>query len=148
MDKRKLGTKAACRVANIDRVRLSDIIASGDYSAAPKTSPGKERLFDERDLIALYLFAQFDQTGYPARLAGRIVNDIRDALEYEPDAEFVTIKHNFPDRGYVVPGADFDPEMTHLSGLPFMFTTIFDLRNWRAMVRHLLDEEFNTKHDD
>ena len=148
MDKRKVGTKAACRITGVDRVRLTDIIANKEYTAAPDTTPGKARLFDERDLIALYLFRHFDEAGYPARLAGRICADIRDALTIEPDAEFVTLKHNFPDRAYVAAGAHFDPQDTHLSGLPFMFTTIFDLRNWRGMVKHLIEDEFNTKHDE
>ncbi|WP_375403457.1 hypothetical protein [uncultured Sphingomonas sp.] len=129
-------------------MRLSDVIASKDYTAAPPTSPGVSRLFDERDLIALTLFTQFDGAGYPARLAGRIAQEIRDALTTEPEAEFVTLRHNGPERSYTAPGVHFDPEVTKLSGLPILFTQIFDLRNTRALVRLMIEDEFNTKHDD
>lgn len=144
MDKRKLRTAGACRVANIDRVRLGDVIASGEYSAAPTTSPGVARVFNESDLIALYLFGQFDRGGYPARLAGKIAQEVRDALTIDPNAEFVTVQHNTPDRAHTQPGVHFDPEVTHLSGLPILFTQLFDLRNVRGMVIAMLDDEFNT----
>lgn len=83
----KLTTVAACRVVNLDRQRLNEFIANGDYTCAPDTSPGRARLFTEDDLIALFVFAREVERGMKPLIAGRLAQNVRETLSERPGAE-------------------------------------------------------------
>jgi hypothetical protein len=57
-----IGTVDACRIARIDRVRLTDAISRGVYTP-PATTQGHERQFDQLDLLQLFLFARYLDAG-------------------------------------------------------------------------------------
>ena len=52
----KFRTKAACRIAGVDPLRLNEAIYAGNYPCAPETRSGASRTFEEIDLITLTLW--------------------------------------------------------------------------------------------
>jgi hypothetical protein len=78
-------------VAKIDRQRLNEFVANGDYTCAPETTPGRSRLFEEMDLIALFIFAREMERGIKPSIAGQLASKVREALAQQPKAGIVTI---------------------------------------------------------
>jgi len=98
-----VGTADACRIARVDRVRLTEAIFRGVYNP-PGTTQGHERKFDKYDVLKLYLWgryldfgikqvtaevnAEFDaqeardakQSGAPFNLRTRIANRFRNQM--------------------------------------------------------------------
>ena len=54
----KVRAKLACDIAGIDRDRFNEAVAAGTYLCAPMTSPGSARIFEEPDLIALFVYGR------------------------------------------------------------------------------------------
>ena len=86
----KLTTKAACRVARIDRDRLNEHIAAGVYNCAPETIPGRARLFEPNDMIGLWLFRELMDDGFDARNAGKIACAIAIAARRNSEAPAIS----------------------------------------------------------
>ena len=137
-------TAVACRIAGIDRQKLTDAIASGDYDCAPSTTAGRARKFEMIDLIALHTYARYTEAGWPSRLSGRIACHVKDVLTRDPDAEFVRIVQPLMGSAYGFSGSEIDPKETHLSGLPIRHHLVLDLRNTRALIPAMLAEENRT----
>ena len=71
MDKR-FRSKAACRIAEVDRLQHNDAIAKGNYPCAPETVRGASRLYDLIDLIALFVFGREIRRRQQPSLAGEL----------------------------------------------------------------------------
>lgn len=83
-------TAAACRIAQIDRNRFNEAVSAGNYRCAPSTVPGSSRLFDENDLIALFVYAQLLRQDYEPKLAGDFAFEVRKGLHENPKAKTVS----------------------------------------------------------
>lgn len=137
-------TAAACRIAGIDRQKLTDAIASGDYDCAPSTTSGRARRFLMPDLIALHTYARYTEMGFPTRLASRFACLIKSQLDQMPDAEFVRVIQPIMGSPFTSTDPVIDPAETHASGLPIRHHFIFDLRNTRRLILAMLKEEAET----
>ncbi|MEI6485473.1 MAG: hypothetical protein WCO11_04325 [Sphingomonadales bacterium] len=137
----RLTTVAACRVARIDRQRLNEMISQGDYRCAPETVPGRSRLFDEADLIALFVFARLVEDEVRPSRAGFLAFRILDGLRADPEANEITIFHAM--NNGMVRNIN-KPDSTaglHLSGMAALFTQTFNIETIRQIVRQGIDEE-------
>ncbi len=143
----KLTTAAACRVARIDRDRFNEHVAAGRFRCAPSTVPGRARLFDPDDMIALWLFRDLMDDGYEAAKAGFIACEVANAARRHPDAGAITFVEDYfePRGGNAVP-ADQVPtssEWDHafFGGTNIRKTTTFNITHLRRLIAHYTDEE-------
>jgi len=147
----KLTTKAACRVARIDRDRLNEHVAAGRFNCAPSTIPGRTRLFDPDDMIALTLFRELMDEGLDAVRAGSIACDVAEAAKRNPDARAIsylrtmTVESGFTADGTAMPAenvpdpATWNKELFH-GGIIERVTT-FNIWQLRARIAHGTEEE-------
>ncbi|WP_191557964.1 hypothetical protein [Brevundimonas aurantiaca] len=70
--------KTACDAVGYDRDRFNEDVASGAYPCAPPTDQGRPRIFEEPDLIALYVHAYLRRMGVGADLSGSIACRVGD----------------------------------------------------------------------
>lgn len=136
----KLTTIAACRVARIDRQRFNEHVAAGDYPCAPKTVPGRSRLFDESDLIALFVFAREVERGVKPGAAGSLACQVRETLTDRPDAETSVLADivSGPHSQLVQPDTKLAARWA--IGVPLKLTT-YNVAGVRALVREGIEEQ-------
>ena len=91
----KLTTKAACRVARIDRDRFNEHVAGGRFPCAPITIPGRARLFTPEDLVPLWLFQELTEDGYDSTTAGRIACEVARVARVNPEAPVIALVWGF-----------------------------------------------------
>lgn len=80
-----------CDLARVDRDRLNEAIARGDYPCAPETRPGARRMFSEADFIALAVYGALTSRGIPPRVAGGVACRALTAIEGAADAKLLAI---------------------------------------------------------
>ena len=137
----RLTTKAACRVAQIDRQRLNELISSGDYSVAPETVPGRSRLFDEIDLIALFIFARLFERDWRPLRAGLLASNIITQLRKDSAAGEVTVFS--PIASSLTRAIEKPQEVAgaHNGGMAVLYTQTFNIETVRDLVRAGIEEE-------
>lgn len=147
----KLTTAAACRVARIDRDRFNEHVAAGRFGCAPATVPGRARLFDPDDMIALWLFREGMEDGLDASTAGYIACTVADAARQNPNARTISyVEDYFRGTGNSSRGRAFPSEQVPspqewdsvlFSGTDIRKVTTFRIGKIRDMVAHYTDEE-------
>lgn len=141
----RLTTAAACRVARIDRDRFNEHVAAGHFPCAPNTVPGRARLFDPDDMIALWLFRELMEEGYDARAAGRIACSVASAARQNPEARAISYVQTYFPGGAAYP-SDQVPDHSHwdtetLGGTDIRKVITFRVGKLREMISHYADEE-------
>lgn len=136
----KLTTLAACRVARINRDRLNEHVALGHFQCAPVTVPGRARLFDPDDMIALWLFRELMEDGFDAASAGVISCAVGSAARCNPTALAISYVEIYAGTGNAYP-ADEVPaasEWEHklFSGSDIRKVTTFNIAKIRRLVAH------------
>jgi hypothetical protein len=142
----KLTTAAACRVARIDRDRFNEHVASGRYPCAPDTIPGRSRLFDLDDMIALWLFREIMDDGLEAPLAGKIACEVASVARNNPQVRAISYVQTYFGRlGHAYPAEDVPPhpnwDDTFIGGTDIRKVTTFRIGKLREMIAHYTDEE-------
>ncbi|WP_415391585.1 hypothetical protein [Paracoccus sp. SJTW-4] len=108
----KATTALACEIAFVNPDRFNEAVHAGFYPCAPKTTPGKARVFDVNDIIALRLYERFLDAGMKAESAGHKACAIRQFLETHPEADQVYIVK--PSMGSLIYVEEFDPKEQHV----------------------------------
>lgn len=143
--KPKLTTKAACRVARIDRDRFNEHSAAGRFPCAPATKQGRARLFDPDDMIALWLFREQMDDGFDAATAGSIACAVASAAREYPKSNSISYVQTYFSGGEAMP-AESVPDLTGDS-MPFVGdadirkVTTFRISKLRDMLAHFTEEE-------
>lgn len=142
----KLTTAAACRVARIDRDRFNEHVAGGRYPCAPDTIPGRARLFDPNDMIALYLFREIMEEGIEASVAGKIACEVAAVARNNPQARAISYVQTYFGRlGHAYPADDVPPHAnwddTLMNGTDIRKVTTFRIGKLREMIAHYTEEE-------
>lgn len=145
----KLTTPAACRVARIDRDRFNEHVAAGRFPCAPETVPGRVRLFDPDDMLALYLFRELMEDGFDAAHAGSMACAVATAARVNPEAKAISyVQHYSGDRGTaVVPESVPDSsewDQVVFSGRDIRKVTTFRIGKMRDLIAHYTEEERST----
>jgi len=141
----KLTAKAACRVAGIDRDRFNEHVASGAYPCAPNTVPGRSRLFDPDDMLALRLFQDLLDDGYNAKRAGAIACTVGNAARRNPEERVIA----YMDPYLGSPSATTYTRLQELGNIDDLFTNGSDVRSvtlyrvgkLRELNAHYTEEE-------
>lgn len=144
----KLTTTAACRVARINRDRFNEHVAAGHYPCAPKTTPGRARLFDPDDMIGLWLFRELMDDGLGAKSAGEIACAVAMVARLNPEARAISyVQDYFGDRGFAYPADDvphhseWDTNNFCPGGTDARKVTTFRIGKLREMIAHFTEEE-------
>ncbi|MCM5558078.1 hypothetical protein [Pleomorphomonas sp. JP5] len=143
----KLTTAAACRVARIDRDRFNEHVAAGRFGCAPATIPGRTRLFDPDDMIALWLFRELMDDGMDAATAGATACEVAAVARRRPEAHAVSAYYDYfvPPGVHALPAdevpdpSDWDKVM--LGGSDIRKVTTFNIRKTRELISHFTEEE-------
>jgi hypothetical protein len=141
----KLTTVAACRVAGLDRQRFNEHVSTGDFPCAPATVPGRSRLFDPDDMIALRLFRELMDEGVSAKRAGVIACEVASMARQLPSAGTISFVDFFIGSGHamatdLVP-APSDWDKVLVSGRDIRKVTTFRIGKLRELIEHYTDEE-------
>lgn len=142
----KLTTVAACRVARIKRDRFNEFVAAGQFNCAPGTIPGRSRLFDPDDMIALWLFRELMDDGFDARMAGDIACKVAFLARFNPDARAISYVQDYHGHDGEACLAERVPDPSKwdsvaLSGKGIRKVTTFRISKLREMIAHYTEEE-------
>ncbi len=143
----KLTTVAACRVARINRDRLNEFVAAGAFGCAPSTVPGRARLFDPDDMVALWLFRELMEDGFGAERAGAIACEVARAARENPGAAHISyVQDYFGARGFAAPADAVPPrsdwhKVLYPAGGDIRKETTFRIDKLRDMIAHYTAEE-------
>ncbi|MBS9476076.1 hypothetical protein [Ancylobacter radicis] len=143
----KLTTVAACRVARLDRDRFNEHVAAGRFGCAPATVPGRARLFDPDDMIALWLFRELMDDGFDAVHAGRIACSVAECARLNPEARSISYVQDYfqPVRGRAFPSDEVPAasawDTVKFSGTDIRKVTTFRIGKMREMIAHYTEEE-------
>lgn len=143
----KLTTAAACRVARINRDRFNEHVAARAFKCAPDTIPGRARLFDPDDMIALWLFRELMDDGFDARKAGYIACTVGAAAKENPSENAISYVEDYFSGGHgtahpasqVPPPAEWDSAL--FSGTDIRKVTTYRIGKLRQMIAHYTEEE-------
>lgn len=141
----KLTTVAACRVAGFHRDRFNELVHDGAFPCAPQTVPGRARLFDPDDMIALVLFKRLMDDGMTPQAAGvtacEVASGARDNRS-EPVIAFVQVYTGTP---YAIPAGEVPPmanwQNAHFNGSTIRKVTMFNVEHLRNLIAHGTEEE-------
>lgn len=143
----KLTTVAACRVARIDRDRFNEHVAAGRFDCAPSTIPGRARVFDPDDMIALWLFRELMEDGLDAATAGSMACRVAECARLNPEAKAISFVQDYfkPVGGRAFP-ADQVPDQSkwdtvRFSGTDIRKVTTFRIGKLREMIAYYTEEE-------
>ncbi|RTL96162.1 hypothetical protein EJV44_11325 [Ancylobacter aquaticus] len=147
----KLTTVAACRVARLDRDRFNEHVAAGRFGCAPSTVPGRARLFDPDDMIALCLFSDLLEDGIAVNQAGHIACEVARAAREHPEAQAIsyvrstTVQSGFSADSAAIPaGSVPEPSTwnkTLFHGGLIEKVTTFNVWQMRQRIAHRTEEE-------
>ena len=142
----KLTTAVACRVAGINRDRFNEYVAAGQYPCAPRTIPGRARLFDPDDMLTLFLFKRLIDDGYTIEKAGKIACVLGEVAKEHPEERFLSyvedyfIGHGTAFRAKDVPDYEKWDDVL-FSGTDIRKVTTFRIGKERDLVAHYTDEQ-------
>lgn len=138
---KKLTTAKACEVAGLHRDRFNEYVAAGLYNCAPKTVPGRARLFDPDDMLTLFLFKRFIDDGYTIEKAGNIACVLGEVAKQHPEERFLSyvedyfIGHGTAFRAQDVPAYEQWDDVL-FSGTDIRKVTTFRIGKERELVAH------------
>lgn len=145
--KLRLTTKAACRVVGLDRDRFNEHVAAGNYTCAPKTVPGRARLFDPDDMIALWLFKEFLDEGTDAETAGELACEIAHCARFNPDEPAIALVYSYFSKPHAFPSSAVPDPSTWdevlFSGTDIRKVLTYRIGKLRKMIAHYTEEQRN-----
>ena len=141
----KLTTKAACNVVGLNRDRFNEHVAAGHFNCAPRTVPGRARLFEPDDMLALMLFKRLMDDGFSPEKAGDMACAIAHAAKFSPDARAISYVESFFSGGTAVPASEVPPvadwDQVLFSGTDIRKVTTYRIGKLRDMIAHYTEEE-------
>ncbi|WP_373487270.1 hypothetical protein [Blastomonas sp.] len=145
MAETKLTTQRACKLAGLHRDRFNEHVHADHYPCAPKTVPGRSRLFDANDLLALLLFRKLMDDGVDAKNAGEIACTVMEAARQAPSARCVAFVQPVLGSALAMP-ADELPDVSAWddwlhNGCDIEKVTIFRVGKWRDQIAHQMDDD-------
>jgi hypothetical protein len=91
MPSMSLAIADACKTAQVSYDDLISTIATGGYPCLPGACPGSPRMFDETDLLALYVYGRLLAFGFGTLRAGEYACRVHSALRSNTCANSISI---------------------------------------------------------
>ncbi len=150
--KPRLTTKAACRIVGFDRDRFNEQVAAGNFPCAPATVPGRARLFEPDDMIALYLFREFLDEGTDAKTAGKLACEIAHCARFNPEEPTIALVYTYFHTPQAFPASAVPDSSTWdevlFSGTDIRKVLTYRIGKLRTMIAHWTEEERNVIGED
>lgn len=150
--KPRLTTKAACRVAGLDRDRFNEHVAAGNFGCAPSTIPGRARLFDPDDMVALFLFRDFLDDGVDAKTAGAMACEIGLCAKLNPDEPTISLVYTYFSGFKAYPTTSVPTpdqwDTILLSGTDIRKVLTYRISKLRQLIAHYTEMERSTIGED
>lgn len=146
----KLRTGSACRVVRLERDRYNEAAAANLIPCMPQTSPGRARLFDRYDLLALWYYRELIEDGYIREKAGHIACEISSCAREYKDAPVISyVEDYFNGNGSCFP-AVMVPHHEDWDSTTFSGTDIRKVTNYRVskalqLIDHYTSEELSVQ---
>lgn len=151
--------KTACEAVGLDRDRFNEEASAGIYPCAPSTDAGRARVFEEPDLIGLYIYARLRRMSmtaeHSAHLACQVVEQARQIVNNGREiAGDVVVGFDHVGSSSCGPGkgvsATLDGTQNAYGGTysPMVFSMTFALGNILALVKKSVDELTAPKGED
>lgn len=143
----RVRSNIATRIARLDRQRFNEAVASGFYQCAPSTAIRSVRLFEEDDLVALFVFARLIDLGLPSRRAGDLACEFKSGIRDRGGNEVERVVYVRGMRNDCFMPADrYDPDHekqgTEYPGLgPVVMSVDFNVSTIRRLIREGIEEE-------
>ena len=141
----RLTTAAACKVAGLHRDRFNEHVASGAYTCAPSTVPGRSRFFKPKDMVALRLFRDLLDDGLNARAAGHIACEVSAAARQHPTSNQISYVFDWDTSpsGYACPSAEVpeDWELPNGGDTNIRQVLTFNVSKIRKLIAHYTEVE-------
>jgi hypothetical protein len=134
----------ACDIANINRKRFTEAVATGYYATAPESEHGKSRLFDENEMISLVNYGMRLNEGWPPRLASHFSDLLYQVLDQGGEEEdAVSILVGVPGNRESHPGSKLNgfAAKTTQSTMPTHYQEIINVAWIRKYVRKCVADE-------
>lgn len=143
----KLTTTLACEIAQIDRDRFNEDVAAGHFKCAPETIPGRSRILDLYDTIALKFYSELLTSGATKQRAGRVACAVAKAARESPDEPVISYVEDYflPPRGKAIPASTLGPrnkmsdEIYRSSNIRCV--TDFNVAYTKTFIIHHVEEE-------
>ena len=141
----KLTTIAACRIARIDRDRFNEHVSAGRFCCAPETIPGRTRLFDLHDMVALCLFRNFmEDDRIEAARAGSLACRIANEARQYPEAGTIAYVQHFNGSSSVSVAENVPPNSKWgdvlYSGLVIDKVTTYNIKALRSLILEKIED--------
>ncbi|WP_224815657.1 hypothetical protein [Hasllibacter sp. MH4015] len=141
----RLTTAAACKVAQLNRDRFNEHVASGAFTCAPATVPGRSRYFKPKDMIALRLFRDLLEDGLNARAAGHIACEVSKAARQNPSVKQISYVFDWfaSPSGYACPFSEVpeDWEIPSMHDTDVRQVWTFNVSKLRKLIAHYTEIE-------
>jgi len=122
------------RVAMCDRQKFNEAVANNFYTCAPSTIAGKVRLFNEDDLVVLFVFARLLESGVLPRRAGQLACELKGSLrnrDNEPIKRVTYVRGTMSDVFFDT--KDYKSDVTYGAG-PTLYSTEWHIDTIREII--------------
>lgn len=142
----KLSAGAACRILGMEPDHLNVHISAGRFPCAPRTTPGKARVFDFDDMFALWLFRDRLGNEPNARTAGHFACLIAEKSRQHPDADLISIVRTSSGHTSVHIATDLPsmPDWNNIdfpmSGMTILDVKTYNVKHIRALLAQLIED--------
>ena len=112
----KVRADIACQIAQIDRLKFNEVVASGAYPCPPQTTRGAPRMFSPVDVVTLMIFKLELDRRKPAHEAGRLACEFTTTWQRENQTSgFIYLVRFNNSVSHDASGAECDPHWMFLS---------------------------------
>lgn len=142
----KVRSPLAMQITRADRQKFNEAVANGFYPCAPDTIRGSSRIFDENDLVSLFIFARLLEFGLPPRSAGSLACKFMEKSSNNPEEDRIVFAKGISGAGHFFLGGEYDPDIEKKGRFyhgisPVAFTVDFHVSNIRAIIRREIEAE-------
>ncbi|PJN96335.1 hypothetical protein CNY89_03170 [Amaricoccus sp. HAR-UPW-R2A-40] len=136
-------SKLACKIADIDPLRLNEAVFAKHYNCAPETRAGSPRIFDEDGIVALRIFGDKTRIGWSTANAGELACSVLAEIQRNPEAEWVTIIWDIAGRRAMTSEKFLKEEesLTPIDPGWKLYQDCINVKAIRSYVRECLEEE-------
>lgn len=149
MTRIKVSSTVAAQIAGINKQRFNEAVAAGYYGCAPRTAPGKTRMFDVDDVLALNVYRHLTDEGVIPAKAGPMACELLNLMREFPGRDrWLQVRDGFG-RNWWMPAEQLPADAEFISGVNIVSTRDWRIGDMRPRIIHEMEEAFySVQHPD